>query len=94
MILRESITSHFMDFSGGLFRIRIWRQENENGEIDISNLYKDLELIWTSVKDMDPKSQEMMNAIGDKIIALSNVNAVEVIKNSGNLGIVLYNNWP
>lgn len=43
---------------------------------------------------MDPKSQEMMNAIGDKIIALSNVNAVEVIKNSGNLGIVLYNNWP
>lgn len=83
--LAESMTRIQWAGPNNEFTIRVWRQENAQWEINHEELRF---IVRTRIEKLPTKS-----LIAVSILAMDNVNAVEVIDRNGD-GLVLYDGWP
>lgn len=68
--------------------VRVWREES----IDASAIEIDHAELIAQIKDL-VQIDDTTLSLAKKVLALPNVNAVEVLRRDGN-GTVLYRDWP
>lgn len=88
-LLRESMTK----LAVGIFFIRVWRQEEPDGQIDNSDLWRVVDdPSWRVAMDANCGRLDI-DAMAQSLIAMPRVNAVEVLDGSDS-GVVYYKDWP